>query len=187
MSKKITPKKVIKKAPITKKKTSPKKVILKKKISKKAVSSKKIINKKSSSKKAPSVFGPDLQKRIDFGTTPKPTKTFDEIRKENPLIDKVANALNEILDPEIGIGIVDLGLIYGVVIETQPNGKKDAVIIMTLTSMGCPVGPMITQQVENTVPMLVPEIESAAAQIVWDPPWGPDRVKQDIRDMLFGF
>ena len=147
-------------------------------------------SKKVSPAGATSVFGPDLQKRMDYDKNPsaaKTAKTFGELREENPLVNEIGKALNEILDPEIGIGIVDLGLIYGVNLEKLPSGKYDAIIIMTLTSMGCPVGPMIMEQVESIVPQLVPSIESASVQIVWDPPWGPDRVKPEIRDMLFGF
>jgi metal-sulfur cluster biosynthetic enzyme len=153
--------------------------------------SKKSTNSKHLKKKpAPTIFGPDLQKRIDFEKSPdkqKPVKTLDELREENPLIDKIAGALNEILDPELGIGIVDLGLIYGIALEKLPSGKHDAIIIMTLTSMGCPVGPMIMEQVESTVPLLISDIESASVQIVWDPPWSPDRMKPEIKDMVFGF
>lgn len=153
-------------------------------------STKKSSKTKTKVTKAASVFGPDLQKRIEYEknkTSKKTAKTFDELRKENPMVDEVAKALNEILDPEIGIGIVDLGLIYGVNLEKLPSGKCDAIIIMTLTSMGCPVGPMIMEQVESMVPQLVPTIESTSVQIVWDPAWSPDRIKPEIKDMLFGF
>lgn len=175
------------------KKSSSKKITLKKKtvVKKSTVKKTKSLKSKTAPTKASaaSVFGPDLQKRIDYskGNGPKIAKTFDELRKENPLIDKIGAALNEILDPEIGIGIVDLGLIYGANLEKLKDGTYDAVVIMTLTSMGCPVGPMIMEQVQTTVPLLVPEISSASVQIVWDPPWGPDKVKPEIKDMLFGF
>lgn len=153
---------------------------------------KKTSTKKAAKVKSPAatIFGPDLQKRIDYEKNPdkqKTAKTLDDLRKENPMIDKIASALNEILDPELGIGIVDLGLIYGVTLEKLPSGKYDAIIIMTLTSMGCPVGPMIMEQVQSYVPQFVPDIESAGVQIVWDPPWSPDRMKPEIKDMLFGF
>ncbi len=181
----------------TPKKPTTKKLIVRKMVIKK-LPAKKIIVKKTKlvkSKATPakavaaSVFGPDLQKRIDYakGNGPKMTKTFDDLRKENPMMEKIGAALNEILDPEIGIGIVDLGLIYGANLEKLPDGTYDAVVIMTLTSMGCPVGPMIMEQVQTVLPQLVPEITSASVQIVWDPPWGPDKVKPEIRDMLFGF
>lgn len=171
--------------------STPKKTAPKKTSTKKSALKKKSVKSKATRAKAlaASVFGPDLQKRIDYakGNGPKIAKTFDELRKENPLIDKIGSALNEILDPEIGIGIVDLGLIYGANLEKLKDNTYDAVVIMTLTSMGCPVGPMIMEQVQTTLPLLVPEISSASVQIVWDPPWGPDKVKPEIRDMLFGF
>lgn len=192
-SKKISAKKTPTKKPTIKKsvvkKPTTKKLIVRKMVIKN-LPVKKITPSKSSSKKpSPSVFGPDLQKRIDYakGNGPKMAKSFDELRKENPMMEKIGAALNEILDPEIGIGIVDLGLIYGANLEKLPDGTYDAVVIMTLTSMGCPVGPMIMEQVQTVLPQLVPEITSASVQIVWDPPWGPDKVKPEIRDMLFGF
>ncbi|MEK7131513.1 MAG: metal-sulfur cluster assembly factor [Patescibacteria group bacterium] len=86
--------------------------------------------------------------------------------------------LNEIIDPEVGIGIVDLGLIYDVEIT---NGR--AVITMTLTSMGCPVGPSIITQVEY-VTKRIPGIKDAAINLIWEPAWKPDRINPDIRSML---
>lgn len=146
--------------------------------------SSKIPTKKSTTKSAPkSVFGPDLQKRIDHEKNPPaPTKTLAEQCAENPVIKKIVDATNEIIDPEIGIGIVDLGLIYNVTLN-----KRHAVITMTLTSMGCPVGPMIVEQIETLIPQIVDEIDHADTQIVWDPPWSPERMQPEMRDMVFNF
>ena len=105
-------------------------------------------------------------------------------KDNNPkLIEEVMNQLNTILDPELGVGIVDLGLIYDVKIE-----NKVAVITMTLTTMGCPVGPMLIEQVDMILPTIFPEhIESAHVEIVWDPPWSPEKMKPEIRDLMQGF
>ncbi len=174
-------KKIIKKS-VTK--TTTKKVTKKPTIKKAITKPTKKISKKPTTKKSPkSVFGPDLQKRIDHEKNPKPlTKTLDEQCAENPVVKKIVDATNEIIDPEIGIGIVDLGLIYGVTLN-----KRHAIITMTLTSMGCPVGPMIVEQIETLVPQIVEEIDHADVVIVWDPAWNPDRMKPDVRDMLFNF
>lgn len=109
-------------------------------------------------------------------------KSLDEQCDENPVVKKIIDATNEIIDPEIGIGIVDLGLIYGVTLD----GRR-AIITMTLTSMGCPVGPMIVEQIETLVPQIVDEIDHADVVITWEPAWSPERMKPDIRDMLFNF
>lgn len=105
-------------------------------------------------------------------------------QKANPeLIAQVYNQINTILDPELGVGIVDLGLIYDVKIE-----NKTALITMTLTTMGCPVGPMLIEQIDMILPTIFPEaIEKTLVDIVWDPPWSPEKMKPEIRDLMQGF
>lgn len=104
-------------------------------------------------------------------------------KPSSELITQVYNQLNTILDPELGVGIVDLGLIYDVRIE-----KKTALITMTLTTMGCPVGPMLIEQIDLILPTIFPEaIEQAHVDIVWDPPWSPEKMKPEIRDLMQGF
>lgn len=86
--------------------------------------------------------------------------------------------LNNILDPEIGIGLVDLGLIYNVEIK-----KDKAVVTITLTSMGCPFGASIVEQIKDEMGNL-PKIKKVAVNIVWDPIWTVDRINPDIRSVL---
>ena len=86
--------------------------------------------------------------------------------------------LNNIFDPEIGIGLVDLGLIYNVEIK-----KDKAVITMTLTSMGCPFGASIVEQIKDEMGNL-PKIKKVEVDIVWDPIWTVDRINPDIRSVL---
>jgi len=86
--------------------------------------------------------------------------------------------LNGVIDPEIGIGVVDLGLIYNVEIN---NGH--ATVIMTLTSMGCPVGPSIIHQIEDAAKE-IPNVKEVVVNLVWDPIWTPDRINPDVRAML---
>lgn len=85
---------------------------------------------------------------------------------------------NTVIDPEIGVGIVDLGLIYDVDIK-----DGHATITMTLTSMGCPVGPSITRQVEDTAKE-IENVKEVSINLVWDPIWTPDRINPDVRAML---
>lgn len=119
-------------------------------------------------------------------TPAKKTKVIKKkpVQKADPqLIAQVYNQMNTILDPELGVGIVDLGLIYDVKIE-----NKTALITMTLTTMGCPVGPMLIEQIDMILPTIFPEaIEKTLVDIVWDPPWSPEKMKPEIRDLMQGF
>lgn len=89
--------------------------------------------------------------------------------------------INKVIDPEIGFGVVDIGLIYDVEIDK----KKTATIKMTLTSPACPVGPMLVMQVEEAA-LRVPEIEKAHVEITWDPVWTQKRMDPEILEMLMG-
>lgn len=92
--------------------------------------------------------------------------------------EKYWELLNGVIDPELGVGIVDLGLIYGVAIN-----DGHAAITMTLTSMGCPVGPSIIHQVEE-VSEEIPGVEEVSINLVWEPAWKPDMINPDVRAML---
>lgn len=89
-------------------------------------------------------------------------------------------ALNEIPDPELEIGIVDLGLIYKVEIDK----KGLANIYMSLTSPACPVGPQIVMQVEDMM-MQQKGVKNVKTHIVWDPPWNQSMIDEDIRAMMW--
>ena len=93
--------------------------------------------------------------------------------------DVIFEALKEVYDPEIGINIVDLGLVYG--IDVKENNDVEGT--MTLTSMGCPLGPVIIQDIQQTVAKLDGSGETFV-RIVWSPPWTPDRMTEDARDEL---
>ncbi len=86
--------------------------------------------------------------------------------------------LEPIEDPEVGVGIVDLGLIYDVRVD---GGKVE--VDMTLTSLGCPAGEFLYQMVSDTV-RNAPGVESSTVNLVWDPPWGPDRINPEVRFAL---
>lgn len=95
--------------------------------------------------------------------------------------EKYWQRLNTIIDPEIGIGIVDLGLIYKVDI----NKKGHAIVYMTLTTPTCPAGPVLVQQVQDEM-QLQENVKSVEVQIVWDPAWNQQMITPEIREMMFG-
>lgn len=103
----------------------------------------------------------------------KPVYSFNE---DHPYYE----IINQVIDPEVGIGIADMGLIYDLKVE-----KGVATVVMTLTSMGCPMGPELTTDIDGIL-RLQDEIQDVEIEVVWDPPWGPDKMKPEIRDMLFG-
>ncbi len=91
--------------------------------------------------------------------------------------DDVTEAMKDVVDPELGINVVDLGLIYGVSVEPD----QSAVIDMTLTSAACPLTDVIEDQTRQALEGLV---NGFRINWVWMPPWGPDKITDDGRDML---
>ncbi|MEX3746343.1 metal-sulfur cluster assembly factor [Lysinibacillus xylanilyticus] len=87
--------------------------------------------------------------------------------------DSMFSALENVIDPELGIDIVNLGLVYDVDLDEEGV----ATVTMTLTSMGCPLGPVIVDQV-NTALGELPEVKSSNVNIVWNPPWSKDRMSR---------
>ena len=92
--------------------------------------------------------------------------------------DKVIDALKEVFDPEIPVNIVDLGLIYDVDINGSEVDVK-----MTLTAAGCGMGPYIAQQAEWAISELK-DVEDVNVDIVFDPPWDPERITEDGKKLL---
>lgn len=90
----------------------------------------------------------------------------------------VYDTLKHIHDPEVGINIVDMGLIYS--LEIDGNNID---VTMTLTSPGCPVGPQILGQIDSALKGL-DGIENVDIRVVWSPPWSPDMLSEDARDQL---
>ena len=84
---------------------------------------------------------------------------------------QVLDSLKPIEDPELHLGIVDLGLIYGVDINPQPEGDE-VKLMMTFTSPFCPYGPQLKGSVQRTISTL-PGVKSATVNIVFTPPWDP--------------
>jgi metal-sulfur cluster biosynthetic enzyme len=97
--------------------------------------------------------------------------------------DEVLSALKQCYDPEIPVNIVDLGLIYGVRFESAGDNQQDVTVDMTLTSQGCPAHVMIGEQVKSRLEQL-PGIHNASVNVVWDPPWTPERLSPEARKQL---
>jgi metal-sulfur cluster biosynthetic enzyme len=97
--------------------------------------------------------------------------------------DDVLSALKQCYDPEIPVNIVDLGLIYEIRIGATDHAQNDVTIDMTLTAQGCPAHVMISDQVKSRVEQL-PGVRNATINIVWNPPWTPDRLSVDARKQL---
>jgi metal-sulfur cluster biosynthetic enzyme len=97
----------------------------------------------------------------------------------------VLSALKSCYDPEIPVNIVDLGLIYkvGFVPADQVADKQDVTVDMTLTAQGCPEHVNISMQVKSRLEQL-PGIRNCAVNVVWTPPWTPERLSPDARKQL---
>lgn len=97
--------------------------------------------------------------------------------------DHVREALKQVIDPELFVNIVDLGLIYEIKVDETEEGKSNVAINMTMTSPACPAGPQLLGQSKDFVGRLegVGEVD---VRLVMDPPWTPDRMTEDARDQL---
>lgn len=93
--------------------------------------------------------------------------------------EQVYDALREVIDPELGFDIVSLGLIYSVVVGEENEVK----IQMTLTSPGCPLAPIINQMI-NTEVGEIKGVGKIDLEIVWEPPWVPDMVSEEVKAEL---
>ena len=94
--------------------------------------------------------------------------------------EQILEALRDVVDPELGINVVDLGLIYGVNV-TETDGHRLLTVDMTLTSAACPLTDVIEDQAQGATADLVDELK---INWVWLPPWGPDKITEDGREQL---
>ena len=92
--------------------------------------------------------------------------------------DEVFDALRVVEDPELGMDIVELGLLY----DAEVEGQK-VHITYSLTSMGCPVGPLIEQQITEVV-QAMPGVDEVETELVWSPPWTPEKMSDDAKFIL---
>ena len=101
------------------------------------------------------------------------------------LLEDVEEAMRDVVDPELGVNVVDLGLVYGLDVAAEGETQV-AVIDMTLTSAACPLTDVIEDQARQALtggpgPGLVEDIR---INWVWMPPWGPDKITDDGREQL---
>ena len=121
--------------------------------------------------------------QMDEAATADGTTTADEAARPSevagmtPETEDLLEALRDVVDPELGVNVVDLGLVYGVTL----GGDGVATIDMTLTSAACPLTDVIEDQAASALEGLV-----AGFRInwVWLPPWGPDKITEDGREQL---
>jgi metal-sulfur cluster biosynthetic enzyme len=92
-------------------------------------------------------------------------------------VEDVLEALRDVVDPELGINVVDLGLVYGVTLGED----RAATIDMTLTTAACPLTDVIEEQAASALEGIVPDFR---INWVWLPPWGPDKITEDGREQL---
>ena len=122
--------------------------------------------------------GEKLARKRDYldGFLKKKPEASSETGAGGALQEAVISALKEIYDPEIPVNIYDLGLIYGV----EVSEDKDVIVTMTLTTPHCPVAESMPAEVEIRTGS-VPGVRDAEVNLVWDPPWGPDKMTDEAR------
>lgn len=92
-------------------------------------------------------------------------------------VDDVTEAMRDVIDPELGINVVDLGLVYGITVDEA----NTAIVDMTLTSAACPLTDVIEDQTNSALDGLT---NGVRINWVWMPPWGPDKITDEGREML---
>lgn len=95
----------------------------------------------------------------------------------------VWDQLKTCFDPEIPVNIVDLGLIYSMILSPDASGQNVVSVQMTLTAPGCGMGPIIAAEARQKI-LAIDGIQEATVDVVWDPPWSPDRISEAGRQKL---
>ncbi len=104
---------------------------------------------------------------------------------DSATIDDLEEAMRDVVDPELGINVVDLGLVYGITVDQNDGSPRTAVIDMTLTSAACPLTDVIEDQTRSVLTEgPSPLVEDIRINWVWMPPWGPDKITDDGREQL---
>lgn len=93
-------------------------------------------------------------------------------------LEALRDALREVIDPEVGMNIIDLGLIYSLLVSEDDS---TLVIEMTMTSPACPMSEMIVENVEAVLQNELPESMQFEVRLVWEPPWSPTMMSEDAR------
>ena len=102
---------------------------------------------------------------------------MSDVQQAQTALDDIVEALRDVIDPELGVNIVDLGLLYGL------NYAEDGALLidMTLTTAACPLTDVLEEQVGQALDGVVDEWR---LNWVWMPPWGPERITEDGRDQM---
>jgi metal-sulfur cluster biosynthetic enzyme len=108
--------------------------------------------------------------------------TTESAELNDELLADVEEAMRDVVDPELGINVVDLGLVYGLNVEQGDQGPV-ALIEMTLTSAACPLTDVIEDQ-SRTALVGAGLVNDLKINWVWNPPWGPDKITEDGREQL---
>jgi metal-sulfur cluster biosynthetic enzyme len=95
-----------------------------------------------------------------------------------PSVDEVQEALTNVIDPELGLDFVELGLVYEVEVD-----DSDVYVTFTLTSPGCPIGPQVSEQIEEFVSEL-DGVERVYPKMVFTPPWTPEMMSEEAKFAL---
>ena len=95
----------------------------------------------------------------------------------------VREELKKVIDPELFVNIVDLGLVYTVDLQETEEGKSNVLVEMTMTSPMCPAGPQLVANSRQVIEEM-PGVGAVDIKVVMDPPWTPDKMTEDARDQL---
>jgi metal-sulfur cluster biosynthetic enzyme len=109
---------------------------------------------------------------------PSEQAAVPDVKSEAPTEEDVFEALEEVIDPELGLDFVSLGLVYDVEIE-----KEDVYVTFTLTTPACPIGPQVSEQMKEFVGDL-PGVSAVHPKMIFDPPWSPEMMTDDAKFAL---
>ena len=115
---------------------------------------------------------------VEDGTTGDGAAATGSVEGQGLTVEEVMEALGNVIDPELGLDFVELGLIYGVEID-----GADVHVAFTLTTPGCPIGPQVTEQIEEFVGE-VDGVRNVDSELVFTPPWSPERMTEDAKFAL---
>jgi probable FeS assembly SUF system protein SufT len=123
-------------------------------------------------------------KDIDaLGLDPTEESARAEEKISGPTEEAVWSQLKTVFDPEIPVNVVDLGLIYGCVVDKKESGEKSVLVKMTLTAPGCGMGPAIAADARDKI-LAIDGVTDADVELVWDPPWSQSMITEEGRMKL---
>ena len=120
----------------------------------------------------------DQDEQVVRGAAGMPEPPAPPAAGEAPELDDVEEAMRDVVDPELGINVVDLGLVYGIAVDSRV-----ATIDMTLTSAACPLTDVIEDQARSAL-VSAGLVDDVRINWVWMPPWGPEKITEDGREQL---